>query len=117
MASPSSLQGVHCPHDSTTRNRETPWATATRSASPSITMKPAEPRPPPASARPSQVSGASRAVAGRSGLAVPDRPATTSLRDAAAEALEDLAQRGAELELADAGARRAAADRADHRPG
>ena len=44
-------------------------------------MNPAEPRPPPASARPSHESGASRAVAGRRGLAVPDRTATTSSRE------------------------------------
>ena len=50
MRSPSSLHGVHCPHDSTARNRETPAATATRSSASSNTMKPAEPSPLPIAA-------------------------------------------------------------------
>ena len=50
MRSPSSLHGVHCPHDSTARNRATPAATATRSSESSKTMKPAEPRPLPIAA-------------------------------------------------------------------
>ena len=50
MRSPSSLHGVHCPHDSTARKREAPAATATRSSESSNTMKPAEPRPLPIAA-------------------------------------------------------------------
>ena len=47
---PSCLHGVHCPHDSTARKRDTPAATAVRSAVSSNTMKPADPRPLPMAA-------------------------------------------------------------------
>ena len=45
MASPSCLQGVHWPQDSTARNRATPAATAARSSPSEKTMNPAAPRP------------------------------------------------------------------------
>ncbi len=50
---PSSLQGMHWPHDSTARNRATPAATAIMSAVSSRTTKLAEPRPLPIADRPS----------------------------------------------------------------
>ena len=39
MTSPSCLHGVHCPHDSIARNRDTPAASAITSASLSMTWK------------------------------------------------------------------------------
>ena len=47
ISAPSCLQGVHCPHDSIARKRETPAATLTTSVPSAITMYPAEPRPLP----------------------------------------------------------------------
>ena len=49
IASPSCLHGVHCPHDSTARNRATPAAAASRSTSSPSTIAPADPSPLPAS--------------------------------------------------------------------
>ena len=45
-----SLQGGHCPHDSTDKNRENVAATSTMHAVSSYTMKPAAPSPLPTAA-------------------------------------------------------------------
>src|SRR5688572_12400541 len=59
ISSPSCLHGVHCPQDSTARNRETPAATATGSAAESTAMKLADPRPVPSAANASWLTGVS----------------------------------------------------------
>ena len=86
MASRPACTGVHCPHDSTDRNRETPWATATMSSRRSITMKPAEPEPATGGgqALPGQ-RGVERRRPGGSGWRCRTAPPRPSSRDAAAQ--------------------------------
>ena len=65
------MHGVHCPHDSTARKRDTPAASAAKSVSSSNTMNAPQPSPDPAAAIASYVSGVSRSAAGTRAFETP----------------------------------------------
>ena len=108
-----SLHGGHCPHDSTYKNRERTAATSTMHTVSSYTMNPAAPRPVPAAANASNVSGMSSCASVSTALVTPGSTARmVAIGSRRSEHCQDFAQRRAELDFGDAGPLDVADDRA-----